>query len=113
METEGTPVEIGEDNSTAVAASRTGAGFLAGMIFGVFLGAGLALLFAPDRGDKTRDRVRRRMRSLREDALESIDQAGNRTREELRRRKRRLRVELERIRKRAKERAREAKESLE
>ncbi len=113
METEGTPVEIGEDNSTAVAASRTGAGFLAGIVFGVFLGAGLALLFAPDRGDKTRDRVRRRMRSLREDALESIDQAGNRTREELRRRKRRLRVELERIRKRAKERAREAKESLE
>lgn len=107
MTTEETPVEIGEDTSTAEVATRTGAGFLAGLIFGVFLGAGVALLFAPDRGDKTRDRVRRRMRALREDALEGIDHASDRTRQELRRRKRRLRVELERIRERAKERARE------
>jgi gas vesicle protein len=79
----------------------------------VFLGAGIALLFAPDRGNRTRDRMRRRIRSLREDALESIDQAGTRTRGELRRRQRRLRAELKRIRERAKERARQAKESLE
>jgi gas vesicle protein len=113
MENEETPVEISEDIPTAEAPSRTGAGFLAGMVFGVFLGAGLALLFAPERGEKTRDRVRRRIRALREDALESIDHAGTRTREELRRRRRRLRAELKRIRQRAKERAKEAKESLE
>jgi gas vesicle protein len=113
MNTEETPVEVGEDTSPAEVATRTGAGFLAGMVFGVFLGAGIALLFAPDRGNRTRDRVRRRIRSLREDALEGIDQAGARTRKELRRRQRRLRAELERIRERAKERAREAKESLE
>jgi gas vesicle protein len=113
METEETPVEISEDASTAEAATRTGAGFLAGMVFGVFLGAGIALLFAPDQGHRTRDRMRRRIRSLREDALESIDHAGTRTRGELRRRQRRLRAELKRIRERAKERARAAKESLE
>jgi gas vesicle protein len=113
MKTEETSVEIGEDPSAGGTASRTGAGVLAGLIFGVFLGAGLALLFAPDRGDKTRARVRRRIKSLREDAMESLDQAGTRTRDELRRRQRHIRAELERIRERAKERAREVKESLE
>jgi hypothetical protein len=65
MKTEETPAELGEDTSTAALASRTGAGFLAGIVFGVFLGAGLALFFAPDRGDKTRNKLRRRMRSRR------------------------------------------------
>jgi gas vesicle protein len=113
MKSEETPAEIGEDTSTAEAASRTGAGFLAGIVFGVFLGAGLALFFAPDRGDKTRNKLRRRMRSLREDALEGLDRAGSRTRGELRRRQRRIRAELDRIRERAKERAKEAREALE
>jgi gas vesicle protein len=89
------------------------AGFVSGLMLGLLMGAGFALLFAPERGDRTRGRLRRRMQSLREDALDSLDQAGNRTRTELKRRKRRLRAELERIRNRAKERAKEAKESLE
>jgi gas vesicle protein len=89
------------------------AGFLAGVIFGAFLGAGLALILAPERGEKTRGRLRRRMRELREGAMESLDEAGSRTRKQLHRRKRRLRAELERIRERAKARAREAKETLE
>lgn len=113
MSTEETSAEIGENSSRAEAASRTGAGFLAGIVFGVFLGAGLALFFAPDRGDRTRNRLRRRIKSLREDALASLDEAGSRTKDELRRRQRRIRAELERIRDKAKERAREAKESLE
>jgi gas vesicle protein len=86
------------------------AGFVSGFMLGVIMGAGFALLFAPERGDRTRGRLRRRMRSLKEDALESIDQAGSRTRAGLQRRKRRLRAELERIRKQAKERAREERE---
>jgi gas vesicle protein len=113
MKTEDTPAEIGENSSRMEASSRVGAGVLAGLIFGVFLGAGLALFFAPEKGEKTRARVRRRLRSLREDALEGLDQAGKSTRDELRRRQRHIRAELERIRERAKERAREAKESLE
>jgi gas vesicle protein len=77
------------------------AGFIAGILFGAFLGAGFALLFAPERGEKTRGRLRRRMQSLREDAREGIDRAGSRTREELRRRQHRIRKELERARERA------------
>lgn len=89
------------------------AGFVSGLMFGLLIGAGFALLFAPERGDRTRGRLRRRMQSLREEALDTLDQAGSRTRAELQRRKRRLRAELERIRKRAKERTRGAKEQLE
>ena len=86
--------------------------FVAGLLFGVFLGAGLALFLAPDRGENTRRRLRRRMQMLREGARDSLDEAGSRTKKELQRRKRRLRAELERIRERAKAKAREAKESL-
>jgi gas vesicle protein len=110
MENEETITEVAEDPSSSAAASRTGAGFLVGIVFGVLLGAGLALAFVSDRGTETRKRLRRRMRSLREDALESIDQAGTRTRDELRKRQRRIKAELERIRDRAKERAKEIKE---
>jgi len=79
------------------------AGFTAGLLLGVVLGAAIALLFAPDQGQKTRGRLRRRVRSLGEDAREGIDRAGSRTRQELRRRKRRLGEELERVRDRAKD----------
>jgi gas vesicle protein len=82
--------------------SRGPGGFTAGLLLGVVLGAAIALLFAPEQGEKTRGRLRRRVRSLGEDAREGIDRAGSRTRKELRRRKRRLREELERVRERAK-----------
>ena len=86
------------------------AGFLVGVIFGACLGAGIALVLAPDRGTKIRRRLRRRMQLLREGALDSLDEAGSRTRKELGRRKRRLKAELERIREKVKERAREGRE---
>jgi len=88
------------------------AGFLAGIVFGAFLGAGLAMLFAPERGEKTRGRIRRRMRALQSDAMDSLDQAGSRTRKELSRRKRRFQKDLEWLRERAKERAKQSKETL-
>lgn len=73
-------------------------GFGAGVVFGVLLGAGLALLFAPDRGEKTRSRLRRRLRRLREQAREGMDRAGSRTREDLIRRRRLIKAQLERAR---------------
>jgi uncharacterized membrane protein YccC len=92
-------------SSTALAAdadsSRGSAGFIAGVLFGAMLGAGFALLLAPERGDKTRGKLRRRIRSLRNEAREGIDRAGERTRKELRRRQRRIREELARARARA------------
>ena len=93
--------------------SQTGAGFVAGLLFGAFLGAGVALFLATDRGGRSGRQLRRRMRSLGEGALESLDEAGSRTRKELQRRKKRLRAELERIRQRARERAREVREAKE
>lgn len=63
-------------------------GFAGGLLLGIVLGAGVALLFAPDRGQKTRGRLRRGMRS---------------TQKELLRQRRRLRAELERVSERAKE----------
>ncbi|MEX2528400.1 MAG: YtxH domain-containing protein [Gemmatimonadota bacterium] len=42
--------------------------FLSGLIFGAALGAGLALLMAPDSGRKTRKRITRVADDLRENA---------------------------------------------
>lgn len=63
-------------------------GFAAGMVFGALLGAGLALMFAPERGDKTRRRLRRRLERLRENTAEGLERTGALTRRELLRRRR-------------------------
>jgi gas vesicle protein len=102
METEETTGNSGNEVE-AIDSSRGPGGFAAGFLFGVVLGAAIALLFAPERGEKTRGRLRKRMRSLSEDARQGIDRAGTRTRKELLRRKRRLREELERVTERAKD----------
>ena len=66
---------------------RRGLGrFAAGLACGVVLGAGLALLFAPERGDHTRRRLRRRLERLREDTADSVTRADA-LRRELRRRR--------------------------
>lgn len=83
--------------------SRGIGAFAAGVVFGAFLGAGIALMFAPERGDKTRRRLRRRLQQLREDTAEGLDRAGTRTRRDLARRKRRLEVGLERAAERARD----------
>ena len=107
MQTEDLPEESADlPEESAGEAPRRGslgssAGFVAGVLFGAALGAGLALLLAPGRGQKTRGRLRRRMDSWREDAREGIERAGSLTREELRRGKRRFRAELARARERA------------
>jgi gas vesicle protein len=73
-------------------------GFAAGLVFGVVLGAGLALLFAPERGETTRRRLRRRLARLREEAEAGLERAGKQTRRELARRRRQLDEGLERAR---------------
>jgi gas vesicle protein len=100
MEKEDLP-ELGASTDHSNVSIRGTAAFIAGILFGAFLGAGFALLLAPERGDKTRDRLRRRMRSLRDDAMDGLDRAGSVTRKELRRRQRRIRAELARARARA------------
>ena len=72
------------------------AGFAMGVVFGALLGAGFALLYAPDRGDRTRRELKRRINRLREDAEEGLDRAGERARRELGRRRRRIEEGLDR-----------------
>jgi gas vesicle protein len=101
MKSDDLPVATTAENERENASTHGTAGFVAGVLFGAFLGAGFALLLAPERGDKIRGRLKRRMRSLREDARNGIDRAGTATRKELRRRQRRIRAELARARARA------------
>jgi hypothetical protein len=60
--------------------------FGTGLLCGFLLGAGLALLFAPERGDRTRRRLRRRLERLREGSADVISRADSLRRELQRRR---------------------------
>jgi len=71
-------------------------GFAAGVVFGALLGAGIALMFAPDRGDVTRRHLRRRLQRLREDAADGLERAGDRARRDLARGRRHLEDGVER-----------------
>jgi gas vesicle protein len=85
-----------ETMSETDAEERVGpAGFAAGLVVGALLGASIALLYAPDRGDRTRRAVRRRLERLREDAAEGLGRAGRLTRKDVLRRRRLLRDRLE------------------
>jgi gas vesicle protein len=103
MKTEETLGKPGGELTDTALPTKVGGGFVAGLLLGIMLGAGVALLFAPDQGERTRGRLRKRIRSIKDDAREGIDRAGSRTRKELLRRQRRLRAELERVRERARE----------
>jgi gas vesicle protein len=85
-----------ESESGSHAEERVGpAGFAAGLVVGALLGASVALLFAPERGDRTRRSVRRRLERLREEAAEGLGRAGRLTRKDVLRRRRHLRDRLE------------------
>jgi uncharacterized membrane protein YccC len=73
---------------------RGGLSFFAGFALGTLLGVGAALLFAPARGEVTRKRLRRRLRSLRADAAERLGDARDTAEREFRRQRRRLRRHL-------------------
>ena len=91
------------DMKHAGAGSSGIAGFAVGVVFGALLGAGLALLYAPDRGEKTRRQLKRRLHRLREEAGEGFDRAGTRARKELSRRRRRLEEGIDRVTDRARD----------
>lgn len=62
--------------------------FLAGLAMGALIGAGFALLYAPDRGTNTRRKLGRRIRRLRDRSGESVQDLKNALRKELRKVKR-------------------------
>lgn len=75
----------GREIQLEVAGGRAG-GFAAGIAIGVLLGAAVALLFAPDRGEVTRGKLRRRLDDVREYAEDEFDDLRKKARKELRRR---------------------------
>ena len=63
-------------------------GFLAYFPVGALIGAGFALLYAPDRGSNTRRKLGRKIRHLRDRSGESVSELKDKLRKELRRVKR-------------------------
>jgi hypothetical protein len=62
----------------AEAGDRGVAGFVTGLVVGALVGAGIALLFAPARGDRLRRRLGRGARELRERARDELEHAARR-----------------------------------
>ena len=88
--------EVDEMAKQADDAGRGIGGFAAGVVFGALLGAGIALMLAPDRGDATRRRLRRRLQRLREDAADGLERASDRARRDPARRRHQLEAGVER-----------------
>lgn len=78
-----------------------GVGFAAGILLGAALGAGVAVLFAPDKGSRTRRRLGQRMRDLRENAEERVEDARQDAGRTLNRQRRKIRGAVTRTAKRA------------
>ena len=56
-----------------VGSARGIVGFIGGLLIGAVIGAGVALLMAPERGYVTRRRIRTRFEDARDDAREQIE----------------------------------------
>lgn len=55
----------------------SGGSFVAGMLVGSLVGAGIALLFAPRSGAETRQRIREMSEDLRDTASDYVNKAGD------------------------------------
>lgn len=70
--------------------------FMAGMVLGALVGAGVALLMAPERGSVTRRRLKKFVSRIRNDAKEQMDDWRDDVKAELKRRRRQIREQIER-----------------
>ena len=66
-----------DDDSRVVYVDRGGSSVKA-LLLGALIGAGLALLYAPQSGEETRRGLRRRLRKVRAMAEEKVDELGER-----------------------------------
>ncbi len=82
---------------------RVAAGFAAGILLGALVGASVALLFAPDKGSRTRRRIGQGVRDLRERAEEKIENVREEAGRELGRQRRRIRGAVRRTKGRARD----------
>lgn len=90
MEMDSDPAARDVSAGPAMDGDGTPAAFVAGMVLGAVVGAGIALLLAPDAGPRTRRKVGRRMRSLGDRAREELDDATRDQRRRMKRRRRKL-----------------------
>jgi len=74
-----------------------GTTFVAGVVLGALIGAGIALLVAPVSGAVTRRRLGVRARELGDRAREGLEEATHRARRDLLRRRKRLQSKLDRL----------------
>ncbi len=72
-------------------------GFVGGLVLGALIGAGIALLVAPERGRSLRRRLARRIRAAGDDVRGNFEDLKDSTRRRLARRRRRLRREFGRV----------------
>jgi hypothetical protein len=88
--------ELAEDEALETGPRRGGSamGFLAGLVVGALVGAGAALLAAPERGEVTRSRLRRRMRRVRDDTVDRVGEIRDDAERGIRRARRRVRRKL-------------------
>ena len=91
--------EVNDDD--VVETDETGGGtgtvsFLAGMVLGALVGAGVALLMAPERGVVTRRRLKKLVTRMRDDTRDRLEDWRDDVKAELKRRRRQIRERIER-----------------
>ncbi len=75
-------------------------GFAAGLVVGALVGAGIAILVAPERGDVLRKRIGSGLRDIHEDARGQLGDWRDDARRELSKQRRKLRRRLRKARRR-------------
>jgi hypothetical protein len=70
--------------------------FMAGMVLGALVGAGVALLMAPERGVVTRRRLKKFVSRIGNDAKDKVEDWRDDVKAELKRRRRQIREQIER-----------------
>lgn len=83
--------EIDEELGTGAEGATGMVGFVGGLVLGALIGAGIALLVAPERGRVMRQRLARHMRDAGEEIRDEFDGLKAAARRRLARRRRRLR----------------------
>ena len=83
-----------EEEDVEESKSRT-VSFISGLMLGALVGAGIALLVAPERGVVTRKKLKRFARRFREDATDQLDDIRDAVGKELARKRKRIRAQLE------------------
>jgi gas vesicle protein len=95
VEHEDEAVEEGEEHATAGMSGVVG--FAAGLFCGALIGAGVALLVAPERGVRLRHRLARTLRDAGDDLREELGDLRDSARRRLSRRRRRMRRGVGRV----------------